>query len=192
MLSSLPYNITLTCSGLILSIGVARSKPNFLPTSRSIADRNVAKCPDHGLIAPSSMLFDLSGIINSGSNSILMPRPLHSLHAPNGELNENVRGSKSPSEIPQRGQELRCEYIVSLLSTETTTTPLPTLSADCIESKSLLFSSADGLSLSTITSMVCFFCLSSRGYCGSCCFSLSSSSFCSYSSSSLITSPSSL
>src|ERR671922_1066470 len=178
MLLSLPYSITFNCSGFILAIGVARSKPNFLPTSRSIADRNVAKCPVHGFIAPSSKLLDLSGIIKSGSNSILMPRPLHSLHAPNGELNENVRGSKSPREIPQRGQELRCEYIVSLLSTETTTTPLPTLSADCIESKSLLFSSADGLSLSTITSMVCFFCLSSLGYLRFCfCCSCSSSSF---------------
>src|ERR671925_1314146 len=130
MLSTLPYNITLTCSGLILAIGVARSKPNFLPTSRSIADRNVAKCPVHGLIAPSSMLFDLSGIIKSGSNSILMPRPLHFLHAPNGELNEKVRGSKSPSEIPHRGQAFLCEYIVSLLSNETITIPLPTFSAD--------------------------------------------------------------
>src|SRR5919204_4722814 len=112
MLSSLPYNITLSCSGFIFSIGVARSKPNFLPTSRSIADRKVAKCPDHGFIAPSSMLFDLSGIINSGSNSILIPRPLHSLHAPNGELNENVRGSKSPRLMPQWGQALRWEYRV--------------------------------------------------------------------------------
>src|SRR5919201_4800702 len=127
MLCSLPYSITFTFSGFILTIGVARSKPNFLPTSRSIADRNVAKCPDHGLIAPSSMLLDLSGIIKSGSNSILMPRPLHSLHAPNGELNENVRGSKSPREIPQRGHAFRWEYILSLLSTETITTPLPTL-----------------------------------------------------------------
>src|SRR5688500_12720531 len=163
MLSSLPYSITLTCSGFILTIGVARSKPNFLPTSRSIADRNVAKCPVHGLIAPSIMLFDLSGIIKSGSNSILMPSPLHSLHAPNGELNEKVRGSKSPSEIPQWGQAFLCEYIVSLLSTETTTTPPPTFNADCIESKSLLLCSGEGLSLSTITSMVCFFCLSSLG-----------------------------
>src|SRR5215510_11516279 len=104
MLSSVPYNITLICSGFILTNGVARSNPNFLPTSRNIADRNVAKCPDQGLMAPSSMLLDLSGIIKSGSNSILMPRPLHSLHAPNGELNENVRGSRSPREIPQRGQ----------------------------------------------------------------------------------------
>src|SRR5581483_11064799 len=90
--------------------------------------------------------------------------PLHSLHAPKGELNENVRGSKSPSEMPQCGQAFLCEYIVSLPSTETTTTPLPTFNADCIESKSRLFSSIAGLSLSTMTSIVCFFCLSSLGY----------------------------
>src|SRR5919201_6428667 len=119
--------MTLTYSGFILAIGVVRSKPNLLPTSRNIADRNVAKCPVQGRIAPSIMLFDLSGIIKSGSNSIFMPRPLHSLHAPNGELNENVRGSKSPREMPQRGQAFRWEYILSLLSTETITTPLPTL-----------------------------------------------------------------
>src|SRR5919202_2900521 len=103
MLWSLPYSITFSCSGFILAIGVGRSKPNFLPTSRIIVDRNVAKCPDHGLIAPSIILFDLSGIIKSGSNSILIPKPLHSLHAPKGELNENVRGSRSPREMPQRG-----------------------------------------------------------------------------------------
>ena len=80
-----------------------------------------------------------------------------------------------------RRQAFRCEYIASLPSVETTTTPLPTFNADCIESKSLLFSSAAGLSLSTMTSMVCFFCLSSLGY----------SSF-SSPSSSLVISPSSL
>ena len=127
------------------------------------------------------MLFALSGIIKSGSNSILIPRPLQSLHAPKGELNEKVRGSKSPSDMPQCGQAFRCEYIASLPSVETTTTPLPTFNADCMESKSLLFSSAAGLSLSTMTSMVCFFCLSSLGY----------SSF-SSPSSSLVISPSSL
>src|ERR687884_649417 len=109
------------------------------------------------------MLFVLSGIIRSGSNSILIPSPLHSLQAPNGELNENERGSKSPSEMSQCGHAFLWEYIVSLPSIETTTTPFPTFSADCIESKSRLFSSVEGLSLSTTTSIVCFFCLSSLG-----------------------------
>src|SRR6185503_12292004 len=173
--------MTFSCSSLIFAMGVARSNPNFLPTSRSIEDRKVAKWPLHGTIAPSKMLLDLFGMTSSGSNSVLIPSPLHSLHAPNGELNENVRGSRSPSEILQCGHAFLCEYMKSLPSDETTTVPFPTLTADWIESKSLPFSSAEGVSLSTTASIVCFFCLSRRGYCR---FSDSSSS--------LVSSPSSL
>src|SRR5437588_6757011 len=115
-------------------IGVRRSKPNRFPTSLSIADRKVAKCPDHGLTPPSKMLFDLSGIINSGSNSIFIPRPLHFLHAPKGELNEKVRGSKSPKLIPHRGHALHWEYNVSSPSIETTTRPFPIFNAVWIDS----------------------------------------------------------
>ena len=110
------------------------------------------------------MLFDLSGIINSGSNSILIPRPLHSLHAPNGELKEKLRGSKSPMLMPHRAQAFRREYNVSSPSVEAITIPFPTFNADWIDSKNLLLSLFEGINLSITTSMVCFFCLSSLGY----------------------------
>src|ERR671914_2091580 len=77
-------------------MGIFSVKPILFPTSRNIDDLNEAKYPDHGLIAPSSILLDASGIISSGSYSVLMPRPLHPLQAPKGELNEKLRGSISP------------------------------------------------------------------------------------------------
>ena len=52
--------------------------------------------PDaQGAIAPSSRDKVGSGITKSGSTSFLLPRPVHSGQAPNGELNENDRGSNS-------------------------------------------------------------------------------------------------
>ena len=69
-----------------------------------MADLKEAKRPNHGLMAPSNMLFDLSGIIKSESNFSLKPNPLQALQAPNGELNEKERGSSSPILNPQLGQ----------------------------------------------------------------------------------------
>src|SRR5215467_11011212 len=153
----------LSCVSVIIEIGVPRSKPNRLPTSLSIAERKVAKCPDQGLTAPSKMLFDLSGMINSGSNSILIPSPLHSVHAPKGELKEKLRGSSSPRLIPHLAHALRWEYNLSLFSVEATTRPFPTFKADWTDSNNLLLSSIDGINLSITTSIVCFLCLSSLG-----------------------------
>ena len=145
-------------------MGVLRSNPKRFPTSPSIAERNVAKWPDQGLTAPSKMLFDFIGIIRSGSNSILTPSPLHSPQAPNGELKENIRGSKSPRLISQRGHAFRCENRLSLPSIEAITSPFPTFNADSTDSFNLLFSSTETFNLSITTSIVCFFCLSSLGY----------------------------
>src|SRR5665213_2834689 len=39
-----------------------------------------------------------SAMIRSGSTSSLVPRPVHSVHAPKGELNENERGSSSSND----------------------------------------------------------------------------------------------
>src|SRR5215831_12438835 len=97
----------LTCLSVISETGVPKLKPNRFPTSLSIADLNVAKYPDHGFTAPSRMLLDLSGIIRSGSNSILIPKPLHCLHAPKGELKEKLLGSRSPRLIPHLEQAFR-------------------------------------------------------------------------------------
>lgn len=91
----------------------------------------VAKFPCHGLIAPSSILLVLSGIINSGSNSILIPKPLHSLHAPKGELKEKDLGSIFPILMLQNGQELYLENKNSLLSIMVITIPFAKLVAVC-------------------------------------------------------------
>ena len=52
-----------------------------------------------GWIAPSSSVSLGSGTTSSGSTSIRVPRPWHSGQAPNGELNENDRGSSSSMSI---------------------------------------------------------------------------------------------
>lgn len=69
--------------------------------------------------------------MSSGSNSILTPKPLHSKHAPNGELKEKVRGSISPKLTSHIGHAFRCEYILSSFPStkEATTVPSLTLSA---------------------------------------------------------------
>ena len=87
-------------------------------------DLKVAKLPCQGLIAPSIILLFLSGIIRSGSNSILIPRPLHSSHAPNGELNEKDLGSIFPILILQNGQALCLEKKNSLSSMSVRIIPL--------------------------------------------------------------------
>ena len=52
-----------------------------------------------GIKHPSTRLFVLLGINKSISIFILVPNPLHNVHAPNGELNEKCAGSKSSYEI---------------------------------------------------------------------------------------------
>ena len=46
-------------------------------------------------MAPSARLASGSGTTSSGSTSLRVPMPVHSGQAPNGELNENERGSSS-------------------------------------------------------------------------------------------------
>ena len=53
---------------------------------------------------PSSNGFDQSTITLPGSKSYLLPSPLHSLHAPYIELNENDRGSSCGTLMPHSGQ----------------------------------------------------------------------------------------
>ncbi len=96
-----PCKIILRCFRDIFSIGVIKSKPNFLPTALNACFLNAENLPLQGTIAPSKMDLLLSGITRSSSNSIFTPKPLHALHIPNGELNEKVRGSSSPIVRPQ-------------------------------------------------------------------------------------------
>ena len=93
----------------------------------------------------------------------MTPNPLHWLHIPNGELNENVRGSNSPTVIPQCGHALFCEKIFSFFSDATRTEPFAAFNAVCMPSKILLLSDFDAIILSTTISMLCHFCLSNFG-----------------------------
>ena len=161
--SSVPYKITLICFDFIWFIGVIKLNLYFFPTTLNSCFLYDENLPLHGTIAPSKIDFVLSGITKSGSNSILTPNPLHWLHIPNGELNENVRGSNSPTVIPQCGHALFCEKIFSFFSDATRTEPFAAFNAVWIPSKILLLSDFDAIILSTTISMLCHFCLSNFG-----------------------------
>ena len=64
-------------------------------------------------------------MIRSGSNSIFTPSPWHSSQAPNGLLNENIRGWSSSNAIPQTGQAMSDEYVDSFPSSSATSTSPP-------------------------------------------------------------------
>ena len=106
------------------------------------------------MTAPSAIDLLLSGMIRSGSNSILNPSPLHSSHAPNGLLKENIRGWSSSNAIPQIGQAMSAEQVSSLPSSSTTmTSPSDFARAFSIASTSLERSSTERRSMTT--SMSC-------------------------------------
>ena len=64
------------------------------PCSSRVKYSPVVPCAQ-GWIAPSASERSSSGTTSSGSTSLRVPRPVHSGQAPNGELNENDRGSSS-------------------------------------------------------------------------------------------------
>ncbi len=100
-----------------------------------------------------------------------VPRPWQAGQAPNGELNENERGSSSSVSIGcSLGQaifsENRSSRPGSLASRSTksnSTSPLARLRAVSTESVSRRFEDCLTASRSTTTSIVCFFCLSRVG-----------------------------
>ena len=121
-------------------------------------------CPPlHGASAPCSSDFDSSETISSGSTSSLVPSPVQSGQAPQGELNENERGSSS-SKDRSSYRHARCsEYIRSRCWSfsgrsmkSSTTTPPDRPSAVSTESVSLRRAVSFTASRSTMTSMSCF------------------------------------
>src|SRR3954466_14525936 len=83
------------------SNGVFRSKPCAAAASCSMCCRFPEEEP--GPKPPSSSGFDQSTTTFAGSKSYLLPSPLHSLHAPYIELNENDRGSSCGTLMPHSG-----------------------------------------------------------------------------------------
>ena len=109
-----------------------------------------------------------SGIISSSSTSNFVPIPVHSGHAPNGELKENERGSSSSNERLQSWQA-RCSLNVRSLSAPLASTkssktiPDARRRAVSIESVKRDLDSGFALKRSTTTSIVCFSCFLSFG-----------------------------
>ena len=135
--------------------------------------------PDQGPMAPSPSVAPGSEITSSGSTSIRVPRPWQTVQAPNGELNENERGSRSSVSMAcSLGQAIFSENLSSRpgslagRSTKSKTTrPPASPRAVSTESVSRRFELGLTASRSTTTSMVCFFCLSSLGGSASVCVS---------------------
>ena len=97
------------------------------------------RCIDaaHTPMAPS--LIDSCGAVTTRSSSISGrdPSPLHSVHAPIGELNEKACGVSSSKEIPHDSHALRCEKICSRApprSKSATAIPSPSFNAASTES----------------------------------------------------------
>jgi len=126
--------------------------PKYLPRHPSIAFR-------YNAIAPSAIHLDLSGIIRSGSNSILIPRPEQVSQAPNGELNENIRGCNSSYVRPHFGHAIFEESKVSLFFVLTINKPSERVNAD--STASVILVKSFGSILSITASISCFLYLSS-------------------------------
>ena len=96
------------------------------------------------------------------SNSVLNPSPVQQGHAPNGLLNEKLRGSISSMLIPQSGQEKLSENnIVSAPITSTFTKPSASFRTVSMESVRRLSMPSLTASRSTTISILCFLFLSS-------------------------------
>ena len=139
------------------------------PTRRRL--KYSAECPpDHGAIAPSLSESESSGTTNSSSTSSLVPIPVQSGQAPNGELKENERGSISSKDNPQSWQAMCSENTfsfrgsVAFRSTKSNTTnPFANFRAVSIESVIRDLDSFFTASRSTTTSIECFSCFFSFG-----------------------------
>ena len=127
--------------------------------------------PDHAVIAPSPSVALGSETTSSASTSIRVPSPWQTGQAPNGELNENDRGSRSSVSIGcslghaifSENRSSRPGSPAGRSTKSKTTSPLASPSAVSTESVRRRLEEALTDSRSTTTSMVCFFCLSSRG-----------------------------
>src|SRR6202034_2689026 len=114
-------------------------------------------------IAPSARVLAGSDTTSSGSTSSLVPSPVQSGQAPQGELNENDRGSSSSKDKSSYRQARCSEYIRSRCGSfsgrstkSSTTTPPDRVRAVSTESVSLRRADSLTSSRSTTTSMSCF------------------------------------
>ena len=94
-----------------------------------------------------------------------MPSPAQCGHAPYGLLKEKALGASSSMEIPQFGQARLAEKSISRSPGPISARSTPPESASAVSSESFSRErmSSRRISLSTTTSMVCFFVLASGG-----------------------------
>ena len=123
-----------------------------------------------GAIALSASERPGSGITSSGSTSMRVPSPSHSAQAPNGELNEKLRGSSSsklsPSSMHARCSlkvDCRCGSSGSRSTRSITTTPPPSRNAVSTVSVRRRLPDFLATSRSTTTEIECLTCLRSLG-----------------------------
>ena len=111
----------------------------------------------HAATAPCFIDKSLFGTTNSGSTSLLSPRPLQTSQAPKGALNENILGDNSSMPIPCSGHANLVEKRISSPSIIwAITRPSDSLTAVSIESASLDSIPSLITILSTTTSILCF------------------------------------
>src|SRR2546427_4651519 len=96
--------------------GVLRSNLKARARLGRITLRRYPLGSPQGRITPSRIVRLASPRTRSALTSRFVPRPEHSGQAPNGELNENCRGSSSGSESPHVGQARSEEHTSELQS----------------------------------------------------------------------------
>src|SRR6267378_2995749 len=85
--------------------GVSSEKSNLRASDLSVPPTQVPPASPHAAIAPAAMLFEGSGTTFAGSTSSREPSPSQAGHAPYGELNEKLRGSRVSTLKPQPGHD---------------------------------------------------------------------------------------
>jgi hypothetical protein len=93
--SSVPLRMSFTASWGRSRSGVFREKPYFSQMAVICQKIMVFLYLPRGAIPPSWMDMVSSGMIFARSMRLTSPRPLHSGHAPSGELNEKLWGAGS-------------------------------------------------------------------------------------------------
>src|ERR1043165_3243994 len=114
--SCVPSRITFWAFSESFSHGVLSLNLYFFASVWIWRRRQCSEPSFHRAMAPSSIDFEVSGMILRSSISRSTPRPEQPLHAPYGELKEKRRGVISPMETPQSGHAYDCDISSSRLS----------------------------------------------------------------------------
>ena len=110
----------------------------------------------HAVMAPCRSDMDSSGMMRDGSKDVIVPIPLHVLHAPRGLLNEKSRGSMFGRDVLHWGHENSSLIgVVLLFVSWMSRCPFPVLRASSTESATRFLMLGRMEILSMTASMVC-------------------------------------